>query len=286
MTRRWQTNLLLVVVVSVLVLIAVLRPGIEKPEAKPRLSAIQDADINRVIVERPKAPTIVLGRKNGDTWFITQPRKGRTNPFMVSSLLRIIRARSEQELSADANNNLSRYGLDNPRAVVKLDNNVIRFGDSNPVNNQQYILFNDRVHMIDHRYYWAVSRRTTDFLSKRLIEQNRKPVSLRLPEYKLDLIEGSWQLAPARKDLQTDRIKQLVDDWVHAQALVVKNYEKGRVEDWIRISFKPSNSNEKASALRIGIVSRTPELILYRPDEGLQYHFPQDLSKRLLLRDA
>ncbi len=286
MTRRWQTNLLLVVVVSVLVLIAVLRPGIEKPEAKPRLSAIQDADINRVIVERPKAPTIVLGRKNGDTWFITQPRKGRTNPFMVSSLLRIIRARSEKELSADANKNLGRYGLDNPKAIVKLDNNVIRFGDSNPVNNQQYVLYNDRVHMIDHRYFWAVSRRTSEFLSKRLIEQKQQAVSLTLPRYKLSLVEGSWQLTPAIKSLTADRIKQVIDDWTHAQALAVKDYEKGRVTEWVRISFKPISSGKKATTLSIGIVSRSPELILYRPDEGLQYHFPQDLSKRLLLRDA
>ena len=39
---------------------------------------------------------------------------------------------------------------------------------------------------------------------------------------------------------------------------------------------------EKQKTLQVGIVSKAPELILYRPDEGLQYHFPQGLDSRML----
>ena len=282
MNRRWQLNILLFVVVTVLVLIAILQPGIEKPEPRPRLSTIQDSEIKRASIERPKAPTIVLERKNSDAWQMTQPRKGRTNPFMISSLLRIIRAASEQELPVEAGKDLGEFGLDTPKATVRLDDHSIRFGDTNPVNNQQYVLFDGSIHMIDHRYFWAVSRPTTEFLSKQLIESGRKPTRLVLPHHRLELVGGSWQVKPGQKDLSADRIKQLVDDWVHTQALVVKNYERGAISDWVSITFKPLAAGTKPATLRIGIVARTPELILYRPDEGLQYHFPQDLSKRLL----
>lgn len=282
MNRRWQLNILLFVVVAALMLVAILQPGIEKPEPRPRLSAIQDSEIKWASIERPKAPTIVLERKDSNAWQMIEPRKGRTNPFMISSLLRIMRAASEQQLPAEAGKNLGEFGLDTPRATIKLDDNVIRFGDTNPVNNHQYVLFNGHVHMIDHRYYWAVSRSTTEFLSKQLIESGRKPATLVLPHHRLELVGGSWQVKPEQKDLSADRVKQLVDDWVHAQALVVKAYERGAIINWVRITFKPLAPGTKPTTLRIGIVARTPELILYRPDEGLQYHFPQDLSKRLL----
>jgi hypothetical protein len=282
MNRRWQLNILLFVVVAVLVVVAILQPGIEKPEPKPRLSTIQDSEIKHASIERLKAPTIVLERKNSDVWRMIQPRTGRTNPFIISSLLRVIRAASEQELPVEAGKDLGEFGLDTPKATVRLDGNIVRFGDINPVNNQQYVLFNGRIHMIDHRYFWAVSRPVTEFLSKQLIESGRKPTMLQLPHQRLELVKGSWRVKPERKDLSADRIKQLVDDWVHAQALMVKNYERGAISDWVSIIFKPLGPNTKPTTLRVGIVARTPELILYRPDEGLQYHFPKDLEKRLL----
>ena len=130
--------------------------------------------------------------------------------------------------------------------------------------------------MIDSSYFWAAARTYTHYLSKRLIEKDRNPVALSLPGFRLSLEKGSWQAYPEQKDLSADRIKQLVDQWRYAQALSVKKYDNSRVLDWVRLSF----GKEKVR-LRIGILSRSPELVLYRPDEKLQYHFPEDVGKRM-----
>jgi hypothetical protein len=280
MNRRWLLNISLLVIIAVLAVIALWRPGIEKPAAKPPLTVIKTADIKRIAITRTNTRGIVLQRSDGN-WKMVKPGTGRTNPFVVNDVLRILNARNQQALPPDAMQQLNRFGLDRPRARLQLDQLEILFGDSNPVNNLQYVLVQDRIAMIDTSYFWAVARTYTDFLSKRLIEIDRKPVALSLPGYRLSLEKGTWQTYPQQKDLSADRIKQLVDEWHYAQALSVKKYGNGSVINWVRMSFAANNNVQSAKPLRIGIISMQPELILYRPDEQLQYHFPEDIGKRL-----
>ena len=275
MNKRWLLNLSLLGVIAVLAAIALWRPGISKPVANPPLTTIRAADIKRIAITRGNPPGIELQRRNGD-WEIVRPVFGRTNPFVVNDVLRILTAKNQQSLSPEATKELHRYGLDHPKARLQLDQLEILFGDTSPVNNLQYVLVQDRVAMIDSSYFWTMTRSHSNYLSKRLIEKDRKPVALSLPDFRLSLKKGSWQVYPEQKDLSADRIKQLVDQWHYAQALSVKKYRDARVMDWVRLSFK----NEKAR-LRIGILSRSPELVLYRPDEKLQYHFPEEVGKRL-----
>lgn len=276
MNRRWLVNSTLLGVIALLAVIALLRPGLDKSVTKPALTNLVITDIQRISIKRPTTPGIVLQRSNGD-WKMLEPRSGRTNPFVVNNVLRVLIAKNQQSLPPDASKHLDRYGLDQPKARLKLDQLEILFGDTNPVNNLQYVLVQKRVAMIDTSHFWAIVRTHVDFLSKRLIEKQRNPVALSLPGYRLSLEKGSWQVYPKQKKLSADHIKQLVDHWRYAQALSVKKYQNGRVINWVRLSF----DGEKKS-LRIGILSQAPEFILYRPDEKLQYHFPEDTGKRLL----
>jgi len=285
MSKRWLVNVILFVAIAMLAILLLVQPGIEKPAKKERISTIRDDEISRITIERNKAPTIVLERNGADNWVVAKPRSGRANPFMASGALRVMRAQSEQRLPEDASNNLDRYGLASPRGRVRFDDHILAFGDTNPVNNQQYVLLDMQVHMIDHRYFQAVSRNYTDFLSRQLIDPGRKPVRLALPNLSLRIVDGSWQVSPAQPTLTADRIKQLADDWQHAQALYVKPYEKSSIQNWVTLWFAPLEEGGKESTLRIGILSQAPDLVLYRPDEGLQYHFPQDLSSRLFTFD-
>ena len=282
MSKRWLVNVVLFVAIALLAIVLLLQPGIEKPVKKERISTIQDHEISRITIERGKAPTIVIERKTKDSWHLVKPHTGRANPFMVSGALRVIRAQSEQRLPEEASSNLDRYGLTSPKGQVLFDKHVLAFGDTNPVNNLQYVLLDTQVHMIDHRYFQAVARNYTDFLSRQLIDPGLKPVKLRIPGMTLSVVNGSWQVIPAQAGLAADRIKQLADDWQHAQALYVKPYEKAPVKNWVTLWFAPRMEGEKQKTLQVGIVSKAPELILYRPDEGLQYHFPQDLDNRML----
>lgn len=275
MNKRGVLNLLLLGSIAVLAIIALWQPGIDPPAATPPLTTILATDIKHITITRPKTGDIELQRSDGD-WALVQPQHGRTNPFVINEILRILNAKNHQSLPPEAVKQLGRYGLDKPKARLQLDQLQILFGDTSPVSQLQYVLLQNRVAMIDSAYYWSTVRSHSDFFSNRLIEKNRNPIALSLPKARLSLENGTWQTYPEQKDLSADSIKQLVDHWRYAQALSVKKYRDTRVMDWVRLSFK----NEKAQ-LRIGILSRSPELVLYRPDEKLQYHFPEEVGKRL-----
>lgn len=275
MNKRWLLNLSLLGIIAVLAVIALWRPGIQQPADMPLLTTIKADQIKSITITRANSTGIEIQRRDGN-WKLIKPISGRTSPFAVSDVLRILAAKNQQSLSPEAVKKLGHYGLDNPKATLQLDQLKILFGDSHPVNNLQYVLVQNRVAMIDGGYFRAATRGYTDYLSKRLIEKDRKPIALSLPDLRVSLEKGTWQVYPAQKDLSADRIKNLVDHWRYAQALSVKKYNNGRVLDWVRLSF----DNEK-TRLRIGILSRSPELVLYRPDEKLQYHFPKDVGKRL-----
>lgn len=239
MNKRWLLNLSLLGIIAVLAVIALWRPGIEQPAATPPLTTIKATQIKRISITRARIASIELqrDRDDGESWKMVRPVSGRTNPFVVNDVLRILAAKNLQSLTAEATGNLSRYGLDHPGATLQLDQLEILFGDSHPVDNLQYVLVLDHVAMIDSTYFRATTRRYTDYLSKRLIEKDRKPIALSLPDLRVSLEKGTWQVYPEQNDLSADRIKQLVDHWRYAQALSVKKYDNSRVMDWVRLSL-------------------------------------------------
>lgn len=275
MSKRWLLNVALLGLILALAAIAFLQPGIEKSTVLPLIANLKAAEVNRIVIARGRATEILLQREEGE-WKMAQPVPGRTNLFAVNDVLRVLSANNQQSFPPDAAKQLDRYGLAKPRGRVRLNQLEILFGDTNPVSKLQYIYVQNRVVMIDSAYFWITARTYGDYLSKRLIENNRRPVALSLPDARLALENGIWQTYPVQKELSADRVKILVDQWRYAQALSVGKYRNARVLDWVRVSFE----NEK-SKLRIGILSRSPELILYRPDEKLQYHFPEEAGKRL-----
>jgi len=276
MNKRWLLNLSLLGATVILAALAVWRPGIDQPVALPPLTTIKAGQIKRIAIKRNKTDTIELELFNSD-WRMAKPVSGRANVYMVNDVLRILSAKNQQSLPAVAIEQLDRYGLGKPTTTLRLDQLEIRFGNTNPVNSLRYVMLQQQVAMIDNRYYQFASRSHADFFSKRLIEKDREPIALSLPGTRLSQENGTWQVYPKKEGLSADRIKDLVDQWRYAHALAVKTYDKRPALDWVRLSFKDDKKQ-----LRIGVLSRSPEFILYRPDEKLQYHFPEDVGKRLL----
>lgn len=80
-----------------------------------------------------------------------------------------------------------------------------------------------------------------------------------------------------------DAINTLAQEWMAAQALQVKLYSAPGSQDE---AAEIITLRQGAEQLRFLIVSRTPELILARPEIGIQYHLPQDAAQRLLMLPA
>ncbi len=283
MNRRWWLNLGLLAAIGILAAIAVFKPGAEKSIPKPALTALRAEAIQKISIERPGQPPIVL-EKTGEQWRLTAPLAARANRFRIENLVRIAGAESEARLPLDEAA-LGQYGLDKPLVSVRLDNELIQFGGLHPLNQQQYVRYQDGIHLIGAQYLQAAAARFTDFIDTGLIEDGREPTAFRLPGLALTRVDGNWKLEPENKDVGSDRVMQFVQEWRHARALAVNRYDGTPVKQRVLIEFAPGASGERTT-LEIGIVARAPQLILARKDEGLQYHFPADTGKRLLELDG
>lgn len=279
MSRRWWLNLGLLAAVGILAAIAAFKPGVEKPVPKPALTALRAEALQRISIERPGQTPIVL-EKAGEQWRLTAPLGARANRLQVEKLARIVNAESETRLPLDQTA-LGQYGLEKPLVSVRLDNELIQFGGLHPLKQQLYVRYQDGIHLIGAHFLRAASARFTDFIDTALIEDGREPVAFRLPGMALTLVDGRWKLEPENRDIGSDRVMQFVQEWRHARALAVNRYDGKPAKQRVLIEFGVG-ARAGGDTLEIGIVARTPELILARKDEGLQYHFPTDTAARLL----
>ena len=279
MTRQWALNLVLLLAVLALVGIAFFQPGLVKKSAPHKLTEIDTLKVNTITITRPHDDVVELAR-NGQQWEIEKPFHARASDFIVNNVLEIARTASLNQIPYVAEKDAGKYGFDKPKVVLQFDNEQIVFGDTNPLNQQRYVLYHDQVHMISPSTIWAVTHKASGFLDKRLLEFKEAPVAIYFnDDRKLELKNGTWILQPKIKSLPTDALTRLVNEWRYAGATEVAPYKGAPLHGVIRVVYKDKKTIE------LGIVSRSPELILLRKDENLQYYFPASAAGRLLLSD-
>ncbi|OGI49187.1 MAG: hypothetical protein A2151_06650 [Candidatus Muproteobacteria bacterium RBG_16_65_34] len=280
MHSRWLLNLGLLVLVAGLALLAVFRPGPQQDAAGPPLTALDPESVARVRIEKPDREPGVL-EKSAGAWRLTSPVPARANRFNVEALLRLARAPVAARLPAGEET--SQYGFDSPQARVWLGDEEIVIGGLHPFKNQHYVRYKNETVLIPSHHVAVALYPYGNFIDSRLIEEELKPVAIRLPGFTLTLKDGAWQKTPRDEKLTTDRIHDFVAEWRNARALSVERYSgKPALK---RVIFTLTK-NGKTENLVLGILAYEPDFILYRPDEGLEYHFPEEIGKRLLRLSA
>ncbi len=283
MKARWLLNLALLALVTALAAFAWWRSQEQARDPRAPLTALAPADVTRVTIGRAPREPIVLERASSG-WRLIQPVKGRANGFAVDNLLRLATAPIEATLAPSIEP--ARYGLAPPAASVRLNDVAIDFGQMHPLNAWHYVRVGDAVHLIGSRYYAQVVAPYNNYLDSRLIEEGRIPIAYRLPGFRVERDDsGGWRRVPPDKNLSSDRVNDFVEEWRNARALQIERYSGRAVLERIALEF--SGSDGKTETLNLGVLARQPELVLYRADEGLEYHFPEETGKRLLmLRDT
>lgn len=283
MKSRWLLNLALLVAVVALGALYVYHRDEQKTRGGPPLTAIAPDSITRLRLERPGRPDIALQRKDG-AWRMTEPLAARASRFNAETLLRVAGARSELALAAAADG-LAQYGLAAPQVRLRLDDEVIAFGSLHPFRHQVYVLYRNEVHLIPGQALGAVNRGYSHFLDGRLLEEDARLTALNLPGFTLRLEDGAWRRQPPDRTLGADRLSEFVAQWSNAYALSVERYGGRPALAAIRLTV--ARGEQKPKTLALGILQYKPEFVLWRQDEGLQYHFPEETGKKLLrLRES
>lgn len=276
MKSRWLVNLALFVVVAALATFAWYRTGERGKDERAPLTPVAASDVRQITIRQPTRAPIVLERAHAG-WRMRAPISARANGFVVDNLLRVLRAPIEATVPAAAP---ARYGVGEQSLSVRFDDLEVTFGQQHPLKDLYYARAGDAIHLIARHYYATAAGAYTNYIDARLLEEDRSPIAFQLPGFTLTLADGAWKRQPEDAHISNDRINDFVEEWRHARALSVERYSRRAVVDRIRISFETDDSARKT--LTLGILARQPELVLYRQDEGLEYHFPADTGKRLL----
>jgi hypothetical protein len=275
--RRWWLNLALLVFISALAVFAWYRSAYPPGDTISTLTDIDPEAVRHVQIEQPRQPVMVLERTEGG-WRMRAPLQARADTLAVDALLRLARAPVEGTV-APGDGKLARYGLEPPSLIARFDNAEIRFGEMHPLKDIHYVQYGPTVRLISSRHYAQTAAKYTNLIDTRLIEPGRKITGFKLPRFVLTLKDGTWQRQPDLPSLSSDRINAFVDDWRHARALQVEKDVGRKPTEQVILTFEDEPGHP--TTLRLGVVARTPELVLVRPDEGLEYHFPEAVGRRL-----
>ncbi len=278
MATRGLLNLVLVVLALVMGLIIYYEPGLEPADIpQPLTTTLAAGDASRIHLERVKYDPVSFIKRNGRWYLVTEKQELPASTFQLQALLRLLETSSSSQYAADTVE-LAALGLDPPQATVTIDDVSIMFGNSTPLDGKRYLQIDATVHLIEDRYQHLVNAGWTNFVERKLLPADKSIRTLRLPDMTLTFTDkDQWRLSPEKPGVSTDAIQQLLDHWDSVNALYARRYD-GRTSDEI-ITLEFSDSPE---TLTFMVIARTPELILARPDWGIQYHLSSGAEETLL----
>lgn len=276
LSLRVVVNLALLLIASALILFMWLDPWQEPSPPVERLSAIDPTRVARVRIEGPSRAPIELRREHS-LWRLVAPHALPADENRVAALLGLAAATVHDAFRAEGNN-LSKFGLDPPKARVLLDEHELRFGDTDPLNGWRYVQYGPDVHLITDAYFHHLLATPAAFVDPAPIGIEARPVGFVLPGARLRLENGGWRIDPAGPHSSGDAGNRLADAWKSARAASVRRFDPGL--DWKRAVQVELNGEREPISFRAARLEH--ELIIGRPEWKVQYHFPKKAGLRLV----
>ncbi len=287
MKKRWLLNLLLLALVVGIALFLHFRPKPDDQSAKEyEISSLKMAGFNAAKVEFPAQAPVAFEKVDG-FWRMVAPYQSRADQMSVQRILSIIAAKTKVKLPAT---DLAKYGLDNPLLKLKLTDasatHEFAFGTYNPVTEEQYVGFNNAVYLLPGSYSEAASTQAIEMVDKRPLTQiEAKQISGldlgRLEQWEeirlnVDVSDqGKWLVStPKAKPTQNEMNEWLEFSWKQSQATSVEFYTPDRKVTYPSFEVKLKNGKK----VHFDKMQESPEYLLARPDEGIIYHFPNDVG--------
>ena len=290
MTNRWVTNLILLIALLGASIVA-FQTLKEEPEIIKgiEVTSFKLSDFDEIELNFPSKAKVHFKFVN-DHWKILSPVKGRANELYIYQLLSILASKSPEKLKSD---DLEKYGLDQPKLKLfflnkeKMLKEEFVFGTYNPISENQYIKYKDDIFIVNGLFSETASYVPIEFIDKRPIAPYEIKQGFnfsRLEQWQknqLKLVKKNGKWIPKGinvKTTQEDILEWLSVSWDGLQALSLESFKMDS-----RLGYKSFdvivNDNKKVTFYKI---QESPQLHLYRKDEGLLYRFPGDLGFTML----
>lgn len=274
LSKRWLINYLLLAAIIVLTWIGYQFPIREDQKlSQKRITPMKAADIERVRVEN--ADTLIDIRRQDGRRIITAPIQWYANKLVVDRLTTLAEQPLHSKL-ASSQIDLSTIGLRIPRAIVTLNDTSIAFGTTNRIGSRRYLLIPPNVYLVDDIHYAFISQGLSGLVDPRLLPPFIELKSLKLPGQTLANQNSEWTLQ-GKPDVRATR---LAENWQTLQAVRIKPY-RPKGTPLKKVVATTADGRE----IEFFVLSIQPDLIIARPDLGLQYHFSGNRYYELLALD-
>ncbi len=284
MIKRWLINLGLLLLIAGIVTFLYLRP---QPEVEgPKLheiSSLKLADISRVQVEFPTRAPVSFEKIDG-YWHLTQPYKARADQPTVQRIMSIVAAVSAQKFPTT---DLAKYGLDQPKLKLKLDDHEFLFGTYNPVSSEQYVAHQNAVYMLDPTYSETAATQVVELIDKKPLKPTEKIAGFdfsRLEQWEdirlnVDLQDGKWKVSAENARPKQDEMNEWLDlAWLQSSAKSVEPYKPDNKATYPSFEVKLQGGGK----VHFDKLQEAPDLMLGRPDEGIIYRYANDIGFAML----
>jgi hypothetical protein len=191
------------------------------------------------------------------------------NNINLERLISIVKSESDSRLPADEID-LSTLGLQFPRAILTLNDTRVLFGATNNIGERRYILIGSTVFLLPDLHLHFMTQGISGLIDRRLLPRSIILKSLKLADMTLSKnSNGDWQ-SNTEGDIGIDRLNRLVDNWRTLDAGRIKAFDESKVP---RKKFVAGLIDDRE--IDFYLMSIKPELVIARPDLGVQYHFAE-----------
>lgn len=276
MTSRNILNLALLGIVTLLVLVVVFEPGKKAEKPVVKLTALKKEAVSKIFIQRVGKQDIRFEKKH-NIWQMTTPYQLPANDFRIDSILRLVGAESSSQHDISKLDKAN-FKLDKPAVTVTFNDKLsIAFGGNEPLKHRRYVQVGDTLHLISDTVYYHVSGKATALVSLQLLPKDTAIKAIQLPDRKIELKDGRWQIENEPKDMASDAVTQLLNEWKLAQALDVVEAKDKPTQEQIKLFVVGQDK-----PITFSIVKRKPDFVLLREDKGVQYQLTEDSAERLL----
>jgi hypothetical protein len=276
MNTRTLLNLALAGVAIVLGLVIFYKPGLAPPPAPAPITQLSADSITSIRVTRKERMPLTFV-KSGTGWQLQNHEGLPASDFQLHALLGILSARPGRSYPADALD-LAGAGLEPPQATLLLNDTLMNIGGTTPLDRQRYVQHGDTVYLLTDTYQHLVNADWTNFVDRRPVPGDAVLTGLQLPGITLTRNEAQqWQASPAIADGDATGLDALVQHWQNADATYIRRHQGATEGDPVILTLA-----DNQPAVKLYVAAREPELILSRPDWGIQYYFPGNMSATLL----
>jgi len=276
MKSRWIINILLLVAIGALSLIARFMPGIDNQPEVTSITGLSKDQLRRIHINRPIREDLVLLKNAAGSWDIDRTPALPADRLQMNALLNLAEQPAVRSYSA-AELELSQLQLDPPYATVFMNDTAVELGNLEPIEGLRYARVADRVHLIPDTYMQLIELSYTQFVRRRLFEKGARIEAITVPGVSLRKTEQKWNIEPAQ-EISADELQAFIDRWQEATSFNIQAADTVKGNETVEIKLKDNEHR-----IKFLIASREPELVLVRPDLGIQYRMGNTGGRLLAL---